>query len=289
MIHVKNLTYKYKRNTKNAIHDISLEINPGVYGLVGANGAGKTTLLKIIATLLPFTKGDLKINGFDVQDDLNKIRPQIGYVPQKFEFFEMLSVYEFLHYIGLNKAMSSKEIDESIENWLQKFNLIDKKDEKMKALSGGMKQRVAIIQALLGDPKILILDEPTVGLDPMERLRFKNIIAEIKNEKIIIISTHIISDVSALCDKIGVMVGGTMLYSGSIEDLIEQAKGKISSRIIGEHEIVPEEIMNKVISIKRFKDKVYIKVIDDSNLENLVVPDLEDAYFLKIKESELNI
>ncbi len=201
----------------------------------------------------------------------------------------MLSVYEFLHYIGLNKAMSSKEIDESIENWLQKFNLIDKKDEKMKALSGGMKQRVAIIQALLGDPKILILDEPTVGLDPMERLRFKNIIAEIKNEKIIIISTHIISDVSALCDKIGVMVGGTMLYSGSIEDLIEQAKGKISSRIIGEHEIVPEEIMNKVISIKRFKDKVYIKVIDDSNLENLVVPDLEDAYFLKIKESELNI
>ncbi|MDB8662943.1 ATP-binding cassette domain-containing protein [Streptococcus agalactiae] len=289
MIEVKELTFKYKRNTKNIINNISLEINSGVYGLVGANGAGKTTLLKIIATLLPFSDGKLEINGFDVKEDLSKIRPQIGYVPQKFEFFEMLSLYEFLYYIGLNKKMSDKDINESIEYWIRKFNLVDKKSEKMKSLSGGMKQRVAIIQALIGDPKILILDEPTVGLDPIERLRFKNIINEIKNEKIIIISTHIISDVSALCDKIGVMVSGNMLYSGPIEKFIEQAKGRISTMTIGQHEYIPEEIMDKVISIKRFEDKIYIKFIDDFNTESQIIPDLEDAYFFKIKESELNI
>ena len=289
MIEIKNLTFKYKKNTKNIINDISLEINSGVYGLVGANGAGKTTLLKIIATLIPFSKGKLKINGLDVKEDLSKVRSQIGYVPQRFEFFEMLSLYEFLYYIGLNKKMSDNDINESIEYWIRKFNLEDKKGEKMKSLSGGMKQRVAIIQALIGDPKILILDEPTVGLDPIERLRFKNIINEIKNDKIIIISTHIISDVSAICDKIGVMVGGNILYSGSIEKFIEQAEGKISTMAINQHEDIPEEIMDKVISIKRFEDKIYIKFIDNSNAESQVIPDLEDAYFFKIKESELNI
>ena len=289
MIEIKNLTFKYKKNTKNIINDISLEINSGVYGLVGANGAGKTTLLKIIATLIPFSKGKLKINGLDVKEDLSKVRSQIGYVPQRFEFFEMLSLYEFLYYIGLNKKMSDNDINESIEYWIRKFNLEDKKGEKMKSLSGGMKQRVAIIQALIGDPKILILDEPTIGLDPIERLRFKNIINEIKNDKIIIISTHIISDVSAICDKIGVMVGGNILYSGSIEKFIEQAEGKISTMAINQHEDIPEEIMDKVISIKRFEDKIYIKFIDNSNAESQVIPDLEDAYFFKIKESELNI
>ncbi|HGA1866918.1 MULTISPECIES: ATP-binding cassette domain-containing protein [Bacillota] len=289
MIEIKNLTFKYKKNTKNIINDISLEINSGVYGLVGANGAGKTTLLKIIATLIPFSKGKLEINGLDVKEDLSEVRSQIGYVPQRFEFFEMLSLYEFLYYIGLNKKMSDNDINESIEYWIRKFNLEDKKGEKMKSLSGGMKQRVAIIQALIGDPKILILDEPTIGLDPIERLRFKNIINEIKNDKIIIISTHIISDVSALCDKIGVMVGGNILYSGSIEKFIEQAEGKISTMTINQYEDIPEEIMNKVISIKRFEDKIYIKFIDNSNAESQVIPDLEDAYFFKIKESELNI
>jgi len=149
MIEIKNLTFKYKKNTKNIINDISLEINSGVYGLVGANGAGKTTLLKIIATLIPFSKGKLEINGLDVKEDLSEVRSQIGYVPQRFEFFEMLSLYEFLYYIGLNKKMSDNDINESIEYWIRKFNLEDKKGEKMKSLSGGMKQRVAIIQALI--------------------------------------------------------------------------------------------------------------------------------------------
>ena len=119
MIEVKDLTFKYKKNAKNTINDISLEINSGVYGLVGSNGAGKTTLLKIIATLLPFSEGNLEINGLDVKEDLSKIRSQIGYVPQKFEFFEMLSLYEFLYYIGLNKKMSDKNINESIEYWIR--------------------------------------------------------------------------------------------------------------------------------------------------------------------------
>ncbi|WP_068268932.1 ATP-binding cassette domain-containing protein [Caviibacter abscessus] len=286
---IENLDYQYKKFQKKAVDNICLEIKQGVYGLVGANGAGKTTLLKIIATLLPFNNGKIVIGDLDMKVDLSKIRSQIGYVPQKFEFFEMLTVYEFLYYIGLNKKISSEDINQSIEYWLEKFNLINKKNEKIKTLSGGMKQRIAIIQAILGDPKILIFDEPTVGLDPMERLRFKNIINEIKKDRIIIISTHIISDVSALCDMIGVMSSGKILYSGTVDNLIDEAKGKISTITIKENDNIAEEIMNQVISIKRFKDNIYIKIIDTKGIGSSCVPDLEDAYFLKIKEKELNI
>ncbi|MEQ9810204.1 ATP-binding cassette domain-containing protein [Streptococcus jiangjianxini] len=289
MISISNLNYQYKRSSKKILDNISLEIKPGVYGLIGANGAGKTTLLKIIATLLPFDKGSLFIGDFNAKIDLSKIRSQIGYVPQRFEFFEMLTVYDFLYYIGLNKQIPLEELDNSIVYWLDKFNLIDKKTERIKALSGGMKQRVAIIQSLIGSPKILIFDEPTVGLDPIERLRFKNIINEIKKDKIIIISTHIISDVSALCDMLGVMSGGKILYSGSVDELIEEAKGKISTLVIGEGDNIPEVIMERIISIKRFENKIYLKVIDEGNSGNSVTPDLEDAYFLRIKKEVLNI
>lgn len=289
MISISNLNYQYKRSSKKILDNISLEIKPGVYGLIGANGAGKTTLLKIIATLLPFDKGSLFIGDFNAKIDLSKIRSQIGYVPQRFEFFEMLTVYDFLYYIGLNKQIPLEELDNSIVYWLDKFNLIDKKTERIKALSGGMKQRVAIIQSLIGSPKILIFDEPTVGLDPIERLRFKNIINEIKKDKIIIISTHIISDVSALCDTIGVMSCGKILYSGSVDELIEEAKGKISTLVIGEGDNIPEVIMERIISIKRFENKIYLKVIDEGNSGNSVTPDLEDAYFLRIKKEVLNI
>lgn len=289
MISISNLNYQYKRSSKKTLDNISLEIKPGVYGLVGANGAGKTTLLKIIATLLPFEKGNLFIGDFNAKIDLSKIRSQIGYVPQRFEFFEMLTVYDFLYYIGLNKQIPLEELDNSIVYWLDKFNLIDKKTERIKALSGGMKQRVAIIQSLIGSPKILIFDEPTVGLDPIERLRFKNIINEIKKDKIIIISTHIISDVSALCDMIGVMSCGKILYSGSVDELIEEAKGKISTLVIGEGDNIPEVIMERIISIKRFENKIYLKVINEGNSGNSVTPDLEDAYFFRIKKEVLNI
>lgn len=289
MIGISNLNYQYKRNARKVLDNISLEIKQGVYGLVGANGAGKTTLLKIIATLLPFENGDLFIGDFDAKFDLSKIRSQIGYVPQRFEFFEMLTVYDFLYYIGLNKKIPSEELNNSIIYWLNKFNLVDKQTEQMKSLSGGMKQRVAIIQSLLGNPKVLILDEPTVGLDPIERLRFKNIINEIKRDKIIIISTHIISDVSALCDTIGIMSDGKILYSGAIDELINEAKGKISTLVIDENDNIPEEIMDRVISIRRFENKIYLKVISEENRDNSVTPDLEDAYFLRIKKEVLDI
>lgn len=283
-ISVEQLTFKYLKSRKNILDGIDLEIETGVFGLIGENGAGKTTLLKILSTLIPVKKGNVKTDNWEWGKDNIAIRKKIGYLPQKFEFFEKLSVYEFLYYICLNKGMEKSEIRESIENWLEQFNLIEKIDEKIYSLSGGMKQRVAIIQALIGSPDIIILDEPTVGLDPIERLRFKNIINSIQEGKIIIISTHIISDVSTLCNNIGIMKSGEVLFCGAVDKLINDAKGKVNSIYIDNKESIPKGLIKNVISINRLDGRLELRYISEIVDENECEPNLEDAYFYKMQE-----
>ena len=269
------------------MNDINVSINEGVYGLLGENGAGKTSLLKTIATILPIQTGNIQVDGKNYNDSIQEIRNIIGYLPQKFEFFNNLTVYETLDYILSLKKMKDnpqnrrKEIYEIIE----KINLQEKINSKINNLSGGMKQRLAIAQALIGDSKLIILDEPTVGLDPGERLRFRNLINEYEKNRIIIISTHIISDISILCENIGVMKKGKLIYSGLITNLLEKIEGKIFIDEISDINDMNKKIYKNLISVTRKKNKLELRFFLEHFNKNEdkclieVSPTLEDAYF----------
>ena len=286
-IKITNLSKKYLASKIKCLNDINVSINEGVYGLLGENGAGKTSLLKTIATILPIQTGNIQVNGKNYNDSIQEIRNIIGYLPQKFEFFNNLTVYETLDYIlSLKKIKNNaqnrrKEIHEIIE----KINLQEKINSKINNLSGGMKQRLAIAQALIGDSKLIILDEPTVGLDPGERLRFRNLINEYEKNRIIIISTHIISDISILCENIGIMKKGKLIYSGLITGLLEKIEGKIFIDEISDINDMNKKIYKNLISVTRKKNKLELRFFLEHFNKNEdkclieVSPTLEDAYF----------
>ena len=286
-IKITNLSKKYLASKIKCLNDINVSINEGVYGLLGENGAGKTSLLKTIATILPIQTGNIQVDGKNYNDSIQEIRNIIGYLPQKFEFFNNLTVYETLDYILSLKKMKDnpqnrrKEIYEIIE----KINLQEKINSKINNLSGGMKQRLAIAQALIGDSKLIILDEPTVGLDPGERLRFRNLINEYEKNRIIIISTHIISDISILCENIGVMKKGKLIYSGLITNLLEKIEGKIFIDEISDINDMNKKIYKNLISVTRKKNKLELRFFLEHFNKNEdkclieVSPTLEDAYF----------
>lgn len=281
-VEIKNLSQKYLKNKNKSLDNVNMSISKGVFGLLGENGAGKTTLLKTLATVMPVQAGSIMIGGHDITKDVEMVRKNIGYLPQRFDFFENLTVYEMLDYIALLKNVKAEERDQEITLLIQQFNLQDKTKSKIKSLSGGMKQRLAIAQALLGDSKLVILDEPTVGLDPNERLRFRNIINEKSDDRTIIISTHIISDIAMLCNNIGIMKNGKVVYCGSIDKLLELVEGKIYVDKLHIHEEIDRTKYKKAISILRKKNIVEVRFImdtpSDSGYEQ-VSPNLEDAYF----------
>lgn len=281
-LEINNLSQKYLKNKNKSLNNVNMSITKGVFGLLGENGAGKTTLLKTLATVMPVQAGSIMIGGHDITKDVEMVRKNIGYLPQRFDFFENLTVYEMLDYIALLKNVKAEERDQEITLLIQQFNLQDKTKSKIKSLSGGMKQRLAIAQALLGDSKLVILDEPTVGLDPNERLRFRNIINEKSDERTIIISTHIISDIAMLCNNIGIMKNGKVVYCGSIDKLLELVEGKIYVDKLHIHEEIDRTKYKKAISILRKKNIVEVRFImdtpSDSDYEQ-VTPNLEDAYF----------
>lgn len=214
MIECMNLVKKYKTNI--AINNISFLLKRGVYGLIGENGAGKSTLFKSIIGEERCDSGSIIID--DTEPHEAKLK--IGYLPQKFDFFHNISVYDSMEYIGILKGIDSKHIKDQINIWLKQVNLLSEGHKKVGALSGGMRQRLGIAQAFLGDPKYILLDEPTVGLDPNERLAFRNMVNEIGAEKMILISTHIIDDVQATCENIMVLHEGNLLYNGNTQDFI---------------------------------------------------------------------
>lgn len=281
-IEIKNVSKKYLKSKNKSLDNVNMSITKGIFGLLGENGAGKTTLLKTLATVMPVQDGVISIGGYDITKDVEKIRKHIGYLPQKFDFFESLTVYEMLDYIALLKNVKAEEREHEITLLIQQFNLQDKTNSKIKNLSGGMKRRLAIAQSLLGDSKLVILDEPTVGLDPNERLRFRNIINEKSGECTIIISTHIISDIAMLCNNIGIMKKGKVIYCGSIDNLLELVEGKIYVDKLHIHDEIDRTKYKKPISILRKKNTVEVRFILDTPLVatyEQVTPTLEDAYF----------
>lgn len=223
-INIEHLNKNYGK--QRVLNDICLHIPVGMYGLLGENGAGKTTLMRILSTILEPTSGNIKMNNIDIKDKRN-IREIIGYLPQEFSVYPNMSVYSALDYLGILAELPKKVRRERINHLLKQVNLEQEKNKRFKNLSGGMKRRFGIAQALLNNPKVLIIDEPTAGLDPEERLRFYNLLSELAADRIILLSTHIAADIEATCSKAAVLCAGKIVFEGNIGALLKISDGKI--------------------------------------------------------------
>lgn len=223
-IKIENLSKFYGR--KQALKNVSLTIPTGMYGLLGRNGAGKTSLMRILATLTTKAKGTVKVNDVSI-DNAKKIREMTGYLPQHFSMYPNMNVYQAMEYLDLLSELPKQSRLKRIEKLLVCVNLQDNYKTKVKALSGGMKRRLGIAQALLGDPQVLIVDEPTAGLDPEERIRFRNLLCELADDRIVILSTHIVGDIESTCENVAVLNEGQIIFQGNVEELANVAKGKV--------------------------------------------------------------
>ncbi len=227
-ISIKDLSKIYKNGNK-AVNNINLQIETGMLGLLGPNGAGKTTLMRILSTLMKPTSGKITVDGLDLLNNRSEIRSMLGFLPQEFGYFAKLKTWEFLDYAAaLAGIKNGKERSKAVEEMLHKVGLYKFRERLAKKLSGGMKRRLGIAQALIGDPKIVIVDEPTTGLDPEERIRFRNLLSNMSDEdRIIILSTHIVGDISSTCSQMALLNKGELKFQGSPDELVNTAKGHV--------------------------------------------------------------
>lgn len=279
-IRINNLSKEYAKGVF-ALKNIDLELENGVIGLLGQNGAGKSTLMRILSTIMKPSSGSVSVDDVDILKNEDYLKHILGYLPQNFGIYPNLSAREFLEYIAAVKGMSKKAANKRINELLELLNLHDVADSPLKSYSGGMKQRVGIAQSLLNDPKFLILDEPTVGLDPEERANIRNIISEISNNRIILYSTHIVTDIESIADKIAIMKKGSLKCYDSIENLINSVRGMVWKETIPYSELNTFRMKYVVSSINRIGDNVEVRVISDNMPMKYAVkvePRLEDAY-----------
>ncbi|MBX8935948.1 ABC transporter ATP-binding protein [Enterococcus gilvus] len=285
MLKIENLTKQYKN--KIALDNLTVEFPKGVTGLLGPNGAGKSTLMRILSTVDTPSKGSVTFNGTDITKHPNDLRRVLGYLPQDFGVYPNMSASEFLEYMAAMKGLSMKSAKVRINELLDILNLTSAGKRHLGGFSGGMKQRVGIAQALLNDPKILIVDEPTVGLDPDERIRFRNLLASLAADRTIILSTHIVSDIESIAPNLMVMKEGRLIAAASPEKLMTQAHGKVWNTIVDVNEL--EALQQKYIvsnSMQR-SDGIHVRIVSTEQPRlgaNLVEPSLEDAYLYATKE-----
>ena len=288
-LEIKNVSRTYGNGVK-ALQDISLTINKGMFGLLGQNGAGKSTLMRTIATLQGADNGSIFFNDISVFKTPNEVRKVLGYLPQEFGVYPNVSAYEMLTHLADMKGISKKsERKEVVEIVLQKVNLWYIRKNKLASFSGGMKQRFGIAQALLNDPKLIIVDEPTAGLDPMERNRFYNLLSELSTDKIIILSTHIVEDVSTLCNDMAIIGKGKVLLNGKPEVLEKSLEGKLWELEIDKNELAKYQKENCIISNRFHSGKMKITAVSDLKPKGnfyAKTPSLEDVYFQEIKTQE---
>ena len=263
---------------------LHVSLDEGVFGLIGNNGAGKSTLMKILATLLPFDKGEVSIFGYDLKKEQSEIRKLLGYLPQHFDFFLNITIHEAMNYFADLKGLGKGTVrDKEIESWLEQVGLIQHANKKVKQLSGGMKQRLGIAQALLGHPKLLIVDEPTVGLDPKERIAFRNLINRFSKGRTVILSTHIVPDVSSTCKNLLVLQKGRTLYQGNVVELLKKVERKVYMIDVKPHELEELTEQVQVLSIMRKAGEIEVRFLYEQRLSGWekarqVSPNLEDAY-----------
>ena len=278
MLSIEHVTKKYEKFT--ALRDINLTLDCGVYGLLAPNGAGKTTLLKMLATLLFPTEGRILYDGEEIQKLDEKYREKIGFLPQDFGYYRNQSPVQYLRYIGILKGIPKKELKSQIQALLELVGLDQVKDKKMKKFSGGMIQRVGIAQALLGDPQILILDEPTAGLDPKERGRFRKILSSLSENKIVLISTHIVSDVESVANHIIFLKNKSVFCNVSVDELCQSLEGRVFETRIREEELSRWEEMYPILSQRQERRQVSVRFIADRREDGweMCEPGLEDVF-----------
>jgi len=281
---IQNLSKKYNKE-KYGLTNFSLPVENGILGLLGPNGAGKSTLLKIIATISKPTGGSITLDGVDIVKEPNTIRKILGYLPQDFGVYPNLNAYEFLEYIAAMKGVGGANLKPRIEQLLEGVNLIEVARKPIGTYSGGMKQRIGIAQVLLNDPKVLIFDEPTVGLDPEERVRFRNLISDLANDCIVILSSHIVSDIETIADEVAIMKNGRLLTHGPQVDIIDKVKEKIFELEIDSPALPAFKEAQLVVNAIRKKGKVLVRYIADEPLNGSVhcTASLEDAYLCLTK------
>lgn len=281
-IKVEHLTKQYK-NGNLALKDVNLEIESGMFGLLGPNGAGKTTLMRILVTLMKPTSGTIHYNGLELFRNRREIRAMLGYLPQDFRFFQKLKTWEFLDYVAaLAGLKDSKKRKKAVDEMLEKVGLYEARDRNANKLSGGMKRRLGIAQALIGDPKIVVVDEPTTGLDPEERIRFRNLLAEMAQKDIIIIlSTHIVGDISSTCNNMALLHKGEVVFNEAPDKLIEKARGHVwqIDAIDSELEKIKEKypVISTIPSEKGWEVQIVADKLEEFPGKQ-IEPNLEHAY-----------
>jgi ABC-2 type transport system ATP-binding protein len=281
-IKIQSLTKIYNDSFK-AICDIDLTIHDGLFGLLGPNGAGKTTLMRILVTLLDPTLGEVTIDGMDLKKDRSDIRKILGYLPQDFNTFSKVKAWEFLDYSArLAGIKEKKRRSQKIEEMLEKVGLYEARDRLANKLSGGMKRRLGIAQALISDPKLLVVDEPTTGLDPEERIRFRNILSDMgQEERIIILSTHIVGDISSTCTDMALLLKGSLAFNGAPDAFIEYAKDHTFLLKVTDEQLesVKEKyaVISTIPGVEGWQVEVVADAVDEANSEQ-IDPNLEHAY-----------
>ncbi|WP_339614302.1 ABC transporter ATP-binding protein [uncultured Winogradskyella sp.] len=289
---IGNVSKTYSNGVK-ALQNISLEIPKGMFGLLGPNGAGKSTLMRTIATLQEADEGTISLGDLDVFTQKNEVRQVLGYLPQQFGLYPKISAEVLLNHFAVLKGITNKgERKDVVNALLHKTNLYNVKKQNLGGFSGGMKQRFGIAQALLSNPKLLIVDEPTAGLDPVERNRFYNILSELGEHTVVILSTHIVEDVKELCTNMAVINQGQVLLKGNPLKIIDELEGKVYQRTIVKSELETYKQNYQVISEKLFLGKPIIHILSDTNPGADFTPvkaDLEDVYFSQIFGSNTNL
>jgi len=279
---IRNLSKTYSNGTR-ALKDVSLDIPPGMFGLLGRNGAGKSTLMRILATLQEPDSGSATLGDIDVIGQKEKVRQTLGYLPQSFGFHPRVSAERLLDHFAILKGLGEPGVRrDAVESLLRRTNLWDVRRQKVGTFSGGMRQRFGVAVALLGSPKLIIVDEPTAGLDPEERVRFLNLLSEIGEESVVILSTHIVEDVEELCSRLAIIDRGEILLTSEPLRAIDELRGRIWRRTVTKGELTALEARLNVISTKLLAGRTIVHVLADASPGaefDSVEPDMKDVYF----------
>ena len=289
-LNIDNISKTYP-NGVQALKNVSIEIGNGIFGLLGPNGAGKSTLMRTIAALQDADSGTIMLGDVDVEKDKQGLREMLGYLPQEFGVYPKVSAIDLLDHMAVMKGITdANRRKEQVDSLLYQVNLWESKDQKLGTFSGGMKQRFGIAQALLGDPKIIIVDEPTAGLDPMQRNRFHNLLSEIGENVVVILSTHIVDDVSDLCNDMAIILNGELKLAGKPLELIKKLEKKVWQGLVEKDVAESLKDDERLISSRLYMGKVKVRLL--SNVEpmngfTLNEPEIEDLYFATINNFEI--